>query len=214
MDMDVNTEETGPRPPGRPRKREVDEAIAAATIALLSEGGYDALSVEAVARRAGVGRPVIYRRFQNKTDLTIAVISRLAAVSTGRHEGIAPKQPRTGSLRGDIEELLVTLEASFDAMEDAQIMPGLLGDLIRNPELARRFFGDYLDVAQAAIRAVFAEAAERGEMPGGHIPEAMLSLFIGTYIYHRYVIGQKLSVEERRLVAEVIAAGLGSRRAW
>lgn len=212
--MNASAGDTSPRTPGRPRKREVDEAIAAATISLLSEGGYDALSIEAIARRAGVGRPVIYRRFQNKTDLTIAVISRLAAVNTGRHEGIAPKQPQTGSLAGDIEELIITLESSFDAMEAARIMPGLLGDLIRNPDLARRFFRDYLDVAQVAVRAAFAEAAGRGEMPAGPTPEAILSLFIGTYIYHRFVIAQALSAGDRRLVAEVIAAGVGARTAW
>ena len=56
--------------PGRPRSARADEAIIEAVLDLLAEGTpFDALSIEAVAARAGVGKATIYRRWSNKEAL-------------------------------------------------------------------------------------------------------------------------------------------------
>ena len=56
---------------GRPRSEEAHQAILAATLELLAEGGYSALTVEGVAARAGVGKATIYRRWASKLPLVI-----------------------------------------------------------------------------------------------------------------------------------------------
>ena len=53
----------------------IDDAIAVATLRLLSDSGFARLTVEGVARAAGVGKPAIYRRFGDKTALVAHVIS-------------------------------------------------------------------------------------------------------------------------------------------
>jgi AcrR family transcriptional regulator len=63
-----------PRPRGRPRSAETDEAILGAAWDILSEGRYDRLTFEAVADRAGCSRPTLYRRFRNRVELVRAMV--------------------------------------------------------------------------------------------------------------------------------------------
>jgi AcrR family transcriptional regulator len=62
---------------GRPRDAQLDAAIAAATIALLQERGYNGLSIKAVAERAGTTTPAVYRRWPSKADLVLHVVLRI-----------------------------------------------------------------------------------------------------------------------------------------
>jgi AcrR family transcriptional regulator len=64
---DGGTEE--PARVGRPRDPRVDTAIAAATLELLVEDGYQATTIQAIARRAGVSAPSVYRRWSSKAEL-------------------------------------------------------------------------------------------------------------------------------------------------
>src|SRR5437868_5357922 len=81
------TIDTVRRGPGRPRSPEADHAILDATIALLAEGGYDALTMERVAARAGVGKATVYRRWGSKVELAVdalrASIADVEVHSTG-----------------------------------------------------------------------------------------------------------------------------------
>ena len=89
------------RKPGRPRSAEADNAIVEATLDLLDPGGVEAVKIEEVARRAGVARTTVYRRFPSRSDLVLNacedVVSRYLRV------------PDTGAVRSDVVELLTTL---------------------------------------------------------------------------------------------------------
>ena len=77
---------------GRPRSEEAHRAIVEATLTLLDEGGYTALTIEAVAERAGVGKTTIYRRWPSKLELVVEAVGELRP----------PGPPDdTGSLAGD-----------------------------------------------------------------------------------------------------------------
>src|SRR5580698_10488232 len=54
---------------GRPRDPRVDTAIHRATLDLLVEDGYQATTIQAIARRAGVSAPSVYRRWSSKAEL-------------------------------------------------------------------------------------------------------------------------------------------------
>src|SRR5450432_744304 len=84
----------GGAPRGRPRSAEADRAILAATLELLAERGLDAMSIEEVAARAGVGKTTIYRRWPSKGLLALD-----AFVISFRAE---QPLPDTGTLRGDL----------------------------------------------------------------------------------------------------------------
>ncbi len=59
---------------GRPRDPAIDDAVLTATRALLVEVGCDQLSMVAIAERAGVGRPALYRRWPSKTHLVFEAV--------------------------------------------------------------------------------------------------------------------------------------------
>ena len=73
---------------GRPRDAEADRKISEAVIELLSEEGYSATTIDAVARRAQVSRPTIYRRYADRTALVHAVLARLVSEA---EEELAPR---------------------------------------------------------------------------------------------------------------------------
>src|SRR6185503_11853796 len=78
---------------GRPRDLAKDEAILVATIKLLSEVGYTRLTVAEVARRAGVSKPAIYRRWAQKSQLVVeAMVTQMPT----------RVPPDTGSTSGDL----------------------------------------------------------------------------------------------------------------
>src|SRR3954466_4265565 len=78
---------------GRPRDPRVDDAVRAATLALLVEEGYQATSIQAIARRAGVSAPTIYRRWANKAELIEEAVFPAPFIE--------PTE-RTGDLRRDL----------------------------------------------------------------------------------------------------------------
>src|SRR5918994_828150 len=83
---------------GRPRDPSRDGVIRAAILRLLAEVGYGALTMDAVASEAGVGKATIYRRWRTKQDLVVDTISDLA-----QSEGTSPD---TGSLEGDLRAMM------------------------------------------------------------------------------------------------------------
>src|SRR5919106_1736509 len=89
---------------GRPRDPSRDGVIRAAILRLLADVGYGALTMDAVASEAVVGKATIYRRWRTKQDLVVDTISDL-----NRAEATPPD---TGSLEGDLRDMLHSLVAS------------------------------------------------------------------------------------------------------
>src|SRR5438067_2481666 len=111
---------------GRPRSPEADRAIAEATVAIISEEGYDALTMAGVAERAGVSTATLYRRWASKEELVVGTVGHLA-----------PDRPDidTGSLAGDLTELLAQLADRLNG-QGGRVLRGLIGEMAWNPELA------------------------------------------------------------------------------
>ena len=135
--------------PGRPRDASRDEAILAATLAILLERGYQALTIEGVATSVGVGRPTIYRRWPSKPALAVAALvhsSRLAI----------PVRDR-GSLRDELVAVQRHQIKLMNSPESRRVTAGLIVDLANDPELAEMYVSHYLvppggDLAGAPAR--------------------------------------------------------------
>jgi AcrR family transcriptional regulator len=101
---------------GRPRDSGRDRAILDATLSLLSEVGYEQLSMEAVAGRSGAAKTTIYRRYRDKAALVAAAVEHRAPAR--------PPQPGGASLRENLLSMVAWLARNIAEQE-----MGLLGAL-------------------------------------------------------------------------------------
>jgi AcrR family transcriptional regulator len=156
----------------RPLDPDIDDAIAAATLALLAERGFARMSMEAIAAAAGVGKPAIYRRFRDKAGLVASVIA-------GQLPALDP--PDLGDTRA---ELWQAVEQGFPT--DGAAYVGLIGGLIaeqeRHPELIDAFRNSVLLPRRETGRALIQRGQERGDLRRDIDPEAALDLFAGPFL--------------------------------
>ncbi|MDT7581517.1 MAG: hypothetical protein QOK35_2781, partial [Pseudonocardiales bacterium] len=125
------TSATAPAPRGRPRRAELDDAILDACFAVLSAVGYAGMSIDAVARRAGVTRPTIYRRWPGKQELVIAALSRAQA-------GIVDL-PDTGDVRHDLVAQLRSLRQTLTRPHGMAVIGSMLAEEHTAPALLAGF---------------------------------------------------------------------------
>ncbi|WP_028935135.1 TetR/AcrR family transcriptional regulator [Pseudonocardia spinosispora] len=158
----------------------VTEAITAAALAELVERGYARLSMDGVARRAGVGKAALYRRWPTKqTMLTELIRDRVTEE--------LPPQPATGALRSDLRELLTTFRAQLRNPLVADVALGLIAEARHDDALA-----EVLAVAVAAprrqtARIVLQNAVDRGELPPGLDMTLGLDLLIAPLAFRMLV---------------------------
>jgi AcrR family transcriptional regulator len=180
----------------------VDDAIAAAALALLIERGFARMTIEAVAIAAGVGKPAIYRRFSDKAGLVAHVISRQLPV-------LAP--PNLGDSRA---QLWRAVEQGLPA--DGPAYVGLIGGLIaeqgRHPELIEAFRARILLPRRAIVRAIIERGQARGDVRRDIDPEAALELMAGPFLA-RVFAGLDTGPRWRKAAFETWWEILGDRQA-
>jgi AcrR family transcriptional regulator len=140
---------------GRPRDPRIDSAVLRSTVDLLGETGYSALSVDAIARRAGTSKPAIYRRWPSKAHLV--------------HEAVFPigsgtELPDTGSLAGDVREMVRRTVAVLTTPAARAALPGLVGEMAADLTLHAALLGRFGDILSRGLTERLAEAVARNEV--------------------------------------------------
>ncbi|WBB69892.1 TetR/AcrR family transcriptional regulator [Micromonospora sp. WMMD812] len=181
---------------------DITTAIRRALMQELAAVGYGRLSMEAVARRAGVSKTAIYRRWNSKLDLVLELV---AAAAHGRLPALD-----TGSLRGDLGLLFQVVAQALRHSLASQIIPDLLAEAARNPTIDQTL-QQVLRARQQEIGGrLISRAVERGELPADTNPEVAVDLIVGP-LYWRLAIA-RLPLTETYLDAlvEAVVAGLGA----
>ncbi|OBF84981.1 hypothetical protein A5791_23460 [Mycobacterium sp. 852002-51163_SCH5372311] len=155
--------------------RSLDGAILDAALRGVAELGYDRLSMDDIASRAGVGKAAIYRRWPSK-----AVVVADAIAHWRRQLGPV-ELPNTGSLRGDIDALVAAVPDIDDtAYSMIQVIVGVATAAMHNPVLAAALDDLVLSRPRHVVRGVLDQAVARGEIPSGRdlslIPDVALGL--------------------------------------
>lgn len=189
--------------PGRPRDPRMDDVILDAVRALLREQGYNKLSIEAVARRSGVSRPTIYRRWASKAQLV--------------HEAVYPGQvvhfaAESGPGRDFLDEVtrfVAASLASFQRPESASAVPGLLADLRDEPEL-KELLDARLGAVREAFRELVAAAVARGQARADLDADLLYDTLNGVVMYATLSSSRGVSPDFAREVAELVVGGAGA----
>ena len=182
---------------GRPRRTELDDVILDACFAVLSDGGYARMSVDAVARRAGVTRPTVYRRFPSKEELAVAALSRA-------QRGIVDL-PDSGDVRHDLGAQLRSLRQTLTRPNGMAIIGSMLVEEHSTPALLAGFRTQVVEPRRAPIRRIFARLG-RDEA----VTEAMVDLLVGS-CYARYVAGVPMTDEWVDAVVDLVVSGPAPR---
>jgi AcrR family transcriptional regulator len=168
---------TETRRPGRPRSAKADRAILRATVELLATEGLRGLSVEQVAEVAGVGKTTIYRRWQTKRELAEAALIAFF----GQLE--VPVIPDTGSLRGDLYELVRMRLAALPSTRAQILLPRLATESVDDPQLYRLIRKLFIDPERAIFVPVFERAVARGELRPDLDFELAADLFRAPFVF-------------------------------
>ncbi|GAB2549563.1 TetR/AcrR family transcriptional regulator [Nocardia heshunensis] len=159
---------------------QVTAAIRVAAFEELADVGYGKLSMEAVARRAGVSKPTLYRRWSTKQDLVIGLISEVAVD--------AADSPDTGSLRGDLRAFLAQSAEVLTNPLVARIIPDILAQAVRVPALREVLQLGIGQSRRARVARILHRAIDRGELPESLNLELALD-FIGAPLFWRVMLG-------------------------
>jgi len=191
-------------PSGRPQSEKLNRSILAATIEVLAEVGFDALSVAEVARRACSTPPAIYRRFPGKTELVIAALREELSL-------IEFEVPDLMNMRA---ELLAWTQLITQALtqERLRIMAALFLASRQDPAPAEILSAHVHAAAETAWSAILGRARDRGEIE--HVPEAyvLIGQVVPAYIVNAALMPQpNTEVVRQQLVDVIVIPALRAR---
>lgn len=141
--------------PGRPRSAASHQAILKATLELLAEVGFERMSIDAIATRAGVGKTTIYRRYANKDELVAD------AIESVREEILIPD---TGHLWGDIDALIENAAQITLTPLGQQAVAMIISSASSNAGFAQVYWEKYLQPRKQAFASVIERAKARHEV--------------------------------------------------
>ncbi|MEU5208621.1 TetR/AcrR family transcriptional regulator [Streptomyces sp. NPDC020742] len=178
------------------RRREVFDTV----LALLAEVGYERFTMDLVAQRARASKATLYQRWPSKAELVVDALQEQRPVLGGAD---------TGSLPGDLREVLLSWAAGLDG-QDRGLMLAVLEGSRRDEELARlrreRLTGPVRQAAQDAVD----RARRRGEIPPAIDQELLLELPFALVLLHVLVLDERPGPElVDRIVHGVLVPLLG-----
>jgi AcrR family transcriptional regulator len=189
---------------GRPRSAECHGAILEAVLQLMQKDGYNAVTIEGVARHAGVGKQTIYRWWGSRAELILDAFANHAA-------DLVPT-PDRGSLREDLE---VFINAGFKRLsrDFGAIMRGLMADAVLDPEFNKILREAFVSRRRAATREILRRGVERGEIAPDTDLELTIDMLFGPVWFRLLVQHAKLDAKfARQLVDAILAAFAPPRR--
>lgn len=173
---------------GRRRNPATHDAILDATSVLLEEIGFDKLSLEGVAARAGVGKATIYRWWPNKSALAMEALLREVGPTVAFAE--------TSSARQDIEDQIRKLAMLYRG-KIGRIVCEMIGLSQFDVETMRLFNENFLDPRRNAVRQVLLRGIKNGEFKADLDFEVIFDLLYGPIIQR--MLMHRAGIDERHV---------------
>ena len=140
--MQTNLSTRGNSAAGRPRSTKARQAILAAALRMVKQDGFSALTIEGIAREAGVGKPTIYRWWPSKGAIVFEALQQHA-------QQVLPMPP-TGLLDERLEEWLTMLFKTLNE-DTGEIVRGLMAEAQRDPIFAAFFRTEFILVRRQPL---------------------------------------------------------------
>lgn len=166
--------DTNKKPPGRPRSAQSHQAILQAALELLAEVGFAAMSMDAIAVRAGVGKTTIYRRYASKEELVADAIESI------REEIVIPD---TGNLQSDIDTLIQNAAQITLNPIGRQTVAMIISSASSNPQFAQIYWTKYLQPRRKAFAVVLERAKARKEIQADLDSDLIFDTMSGIMLY-------------------------------
>lgn len=185
----------------RARGPATEKAILEATLRILGEHGYSALTIDRVAATARASKTTIYRRWKNKEHLVLALFDQLP---------IAVPTPGPS-----LEQDLITLFRQFaKTMRDSPLrsaLPQLVAECINNPSLSAALIR-VNEQRRAPIRHVLHHATDRGELPRDTDIELAIDVIQGAVAIRQYFLLEQLTDDWVRGLVGLLLRGIGANK--
>lgn len=179
---------------GRPRDARIDTEVIGAVIAVLRKGGYDAVTIDGIARRLGRARSSLYRRWPSKRNLVAyAVVNEL-----GEH----PAED-SGTLRGDLLSAVTTLWRAFRGPL-GHALAGLMADMGQDAVLAAVIRKEVLVPRRRSMRKAIERARERGEARHDMNVELLLDMLIGPFYFRTFFSHASMSLNDTAQIVDYV----------
>lgn len=190
-------EQTEPRPIGRPRSVRSRDAILKATRALLLKHGYAQLTIEAVARKAGVSKATIYRWWASKGELVLEAAGDEISI------GVVPD---TGDALRDVEIAIEQLIETFSRPLASIVIFAAITTGGIDPKMAKIFRDRHVYPWRASAAEALKRAQAQGAIRSGDT-QFLLDVIVGT-VFQRTLVLKQPMVEglKEKLAALVIGA--------
>jgi AcrR family transcriptional regulator len=179
---------------------DITAAIRNAVMNELAEVGYGRLSIEAVARRAGVGKTAVYRRWSNKLEMVLEIVSGVAERSV--------PMPDTGSFATDLQLTMFIVSKALQHRIASQIIPDLMAEAARNPKIAETLNRALRTHQRALSEKIVGQAVERGELPKGTDPELAVDMMLGPLYWRLAVLRTPIDDDYLEKLAATVTAAL------
>ncbi len=185
------------------RSEAAREAILHAADDLLVEKGFAGVTVEGIAKAAGVAKQTVYRWWSSKTDVLMDAFLEDAAAEL--------EPPDTGALESDLRAHLRTTAHFLTADDAGAVYRALVGQAQHDPQLAQTFRARYLHAQQVRDQKPFIRAIARGELTADADVAALAEWLVGRLHYRVIATGE--SVDDSFIDA-VVDGTLSLCRRW
>ena len=195
---------------GRPRKPETDEAILRAGYEVFRDHGVAGTSIEEIARRAGVGKLTVYRRWSSKEELLAAAIEQ-QVIDQGpwpTEEELADGNPR------EILEAMLPEAAEAAALPTYRAMLSqVLGSAVSSPDVFAAYWERYLAPRREASATLLRRAQQQGLIDADVDLDVLLDMMAGAVLYRTLQPDPPDAAQMRRYLTELYrTVGLFPRR--
>jgi AcrR family transcriptional regulator len=165
------------RPRGRPRKTEVDAAILGAARDLLADDGYERMTMEGIAARAGVGKPTVYRRWPSKA----AVVAEAVMAGYVLVHGEPPQD--TGDAAADLRRWIREFAALAEDPTRSGVIRGLTAAAAGGDVEADRLYDHITGPSREQLVRRLAAGVEQGQLRADLDVEAAADAISGAFLY-------------------------------